>query len=80
MEKTLQAALVIRGFDYPRILNCVQNLFSTDNSLGYLRIFVVFGTKRAYNPQNRGPSLSAVLVFAQYVRYVNFANNEGRLY
>jgi hypothetical protein len=52
---------VIHGFDYPRLSNWVQNLLSADNSLGYPRIFVVY----VANPQNRGPSLSAVLVFAE---------------
>ncbi len=75
----VQAALVIRGFDYPRLSNCVQNLLSANNSLSNPQIFIVFGTKRHNTALNRGPSLSAVLVFAQYEWEVTPANNEGRL-
>ncbi len=34
-----QNALVILGFNYLWLMNCAQNLLSTDISLGYLQIF-----------------------------------------
>ena len=36
---------VIRGFDYSSLMNCVQNLLSTDISLGYPRILYILVTK-----------------------------------
>ena len=47
---------VIRGFDYPRPLNCVQNSISAD--------FAIFNAKRALKGQNSDPLLFVVLVFA----------------
>ena len=36
---------VIRGFDYPRSVNCAQNSLSADISLDYQRILTFFNGK-----------------------------------
>ncbi len=54
---------VSRSFVYPWFENCVQNLFSLENSLILRQIIIVFGTKMASTPQNRGHMLSTILVF-----------------
>jgi len=51
IKKNIQAALVIRGFvirgfNYPRLLNLVQNLLSADISLGYPRIWSLFNGQK----------------------------------
>ena len=48
----VQAALVIRGFvirgfNYPRLVNFVQNLLSADISIGYPRIWSLFSGQKA---------------------------------
>jgi hypothetical protein len=43
----IQVALVIRGFNYLRCVNFVQNLLSADISLGYPRIWSFFSGKKA---------------------------------
>jgi len=48
----VQAALVIRGFvirgfNYPHLVNFVQNLLSADISLGYPRIWSLFSGQKA---------------------------------
>ena len=71
---------VIRGFDYLRPVNCVQNSFYADISLDYLRFRPFLMGKTALKGQNSGPLLFAVLVLAGYSWDVTPANNEGRLY
>ncbi len=39
---SLSAGFVNRSFDYPRIVNCVQNLLSADISLSYPLILPFF--------------------------------------
>ncbi len=43
---------VIRGFGYPKILNYVQNLLSTDFSLGYPQIRYFLRTKKTNKGKN----------------------------
>ncbi len=75
----VQAALVIRGFairgfDYPRLVNCVQNSLSVNISLGYPRILPFLMAIWTIRCQNSGPLLFAVLVFAGNSEIENVCN------
>jgi hypothetical protein len=50
---------VICGFDYPQIVNCIQNLLSVDISLGYSRILPFFNR----NMNNKMQKQLSLLIF-----------------
>ncbi len=78
----LQGALiicgfVILGFDYPRLVNCWQNLLSAVTSLSFIHEFCSFWRhKRIQKSQNSVPLLFAVLEFTGYSLDATPVNNE----
>jgi len=72
---------VIRSFNYPGLVNCVQKLLSPDIFLVYLRIlFVYLKSKSAQKAQHCDSLLFEVSVFMGYSLDAAPSNNEGRLY
>ncbi len=69
---SLFAVLIIRGFQ-------ICYLLFADISL-VIHGFLKFLAQKGHKTTRADPLLSVVLVFAQYMRDVTPANNEGRLY